>query len=133
MYSEKVMKHFLSPQNAYRMLDADAEGSLGDPSCGDSLTMFIKVRDNYIEKISYLAFGCCALIAVSSMTTVLAMGEHLNDALRITEEDVIRALDGLSPMKQHCSNLGVGALRKAINNYYEAKRQTEILIKEVSR
>lgn len=119
MYSDKVMEHVMSPQNSYGMPDADAEGSIGDPSCGDSLTMYIKVRDNHIDEISYLVFGCCASIATSSMTSVLAKGKSLDDALSITEEDIINALNGLPENKKHCSNLGVSALRKAISNYYE--------------
>jgi len=104
------------------MPDADAEGNFGDPSCGDALTMFIKVQDDYIEEISYLVFGCCASIATSSMTSVLAKGKSLDDALRITEEDIIKALDGLPDTKVHCSNLGVSALRNAIANYYEKQK-----------
>ncbi|WP_207649628.1 iron-sulfur cluster assembly scaffold protein [Desulfosporosinus metallidurans] len=120
MYSEKVIEHFMCPQNAYSMPDADAEGSFGDPSCGDALTIFIKVQDNCIKEISFLVFGCCASIATSSMTSVLAKGKSLDDALKISEEDIIKALDGLPEAKVHCSNLGVSALRNAINNYYEA-------------
>lgn len=122
MYSEKVIEHFMSPQNARSMPDADAEGSFGDPSCGDSLTIYIKVKDNRIDEISYLVFGCCASIATSSMTSVLAKGKSLDEALKITEEDIIEALDGLPENKVHCSNLGVRALRNAINNYLKIKR-----------
>lgn len=109
----------MCPQNAYRMPDADAEGSAGDSSCGDALTVYIKVKANCIQEISYLVFGCCASIATSSMTSVLAKGKSLDEALCITEEDIIKALDGLPENKVHCSNLGVSALRKAISNYYE--------------
>lgn len=107
----------MCPQNAYSMVDADAEGSFGDPSCGDSLTVYIKVKDNRIEEVSYLVFGCSASIATSSMTSVLAKGKTLEEALNITEEDIIEALNGLPETKVHCSNLGVSALRNAINNY----------------
>lgn len=117
IYSEKVIEHFMCPQNAYSMTDADAEGSFGDPSCGDYLTVYIKVSDNCIEDISYLVFGCCASIATSSMTSVLAKGKSLNEAIKITEGDIIEALDGLPETKVHCSNLGVSALRNAIKNY----------------
>ncbi len=112
----------MCPQNAHSMPDADAEGSYGDPSCGNYLTVYIKVKDNHIEKISYLVFGCCALIATSSMTSVLAKGKTLEEALNITEEDIVRALEGLPENKLHCSNLGVSALHNAINNYLEMKR-----------
>lgn len=114
----------MCPQNAYSMQDADAESSVGDPACGDALTMFIKVKNNTIDEISYLVFGCCASIATSSMTSVLAKGLKLEDALAITEEDIINSLDGLPEHKKHCSNLGVSALRKAINHYYELNRNS---------
>ena len=106
----------MCPQNAHSMPDADAEGDYGDPSCGDYLTVYLKVKDNRIEEISYLVFGCCASIATSSMTSVLAKGKTLEEALNITEEDIIQALDGLPENKVHCSNLGVSALRNAIKN-----------------
>ena len=112
----------MCPQNAYSMPDADAEGSYGDPSCGDYLTVYLKVKDNRIEEISYLVFGCCASIATSSMTSVLAKGKTLEEALNITEEDIIQALDGLPENKVHCSNLGVSALRSAIENYLNKNR-----------
>ncbi len=109
----------MSPRNSGSMPDADAEGTMGEPRCGDTLTIYIKVRDDIIEDISFLVFGCTASIATSSMTTVLAKGKTLKEALKITEQDVIDALDGLPEEKEHCSNLGVSALRKAINCYME--------------
>jgi len=112
----------MCPQNAHSMPDANAEGSYGDPSCGDYLTVYLKVKDNRIEEISYLVFGCCASIATSSMTSVLAKGKTLEEALNITEEDIIQALDGLPENKVHCSNLGVSALRSAIENYLNKNR-----------
>lgn len=130
IYSEKVMEHFTCPQNSYSMPDANAQGVYGDPSCGDALIIFLKVQDNTIQEISYLVFGCCASIATSSMTSVLAKGKSLEDALSITEEDIVQALDGLPENKVHCSNLGVSALRNAINNYYESQ---EIGVKEDSQ
>ena len=105
MYSQKVIEHFMCPQNAYSMPDANAQGTFGDPSCGDAVILFLKVQDNYIQEISYLVFGCCASIATSSMTSVLAKGKSLEEASNITEEDVIKALDGLPETKVHCSNL----------------------------
>ncbi len=112
----------MCPQNAHSMPDADAEGSYGDPSCGDYLTVYIKVKDNRIEEISYLVFGCSASIATSSMTSVLAKGKTLEEALNITEEDIIQALDGLPENRVHCSNLGVRALRNSIENYLHKNR-----------
>ena len=112
----------MCPQNAHSMPDANAEGSYGDPSCGDYLTVYLKVKDNRIEEKRYLVFGCCASIATSSMTSVLAKGKTLEEALNITEEDIIQALDGLPENKVHCSNLGVSALRNAIANYLNKNR-----------
>ncbi len=117
MYSDKVMEHFMCPQNAHSMPDADAEGSFGDPNCGDFLTMYLRIKDNSIEEVSYLVFGCCASVATSSMTSVLAKGKSLDEAMKITEEDIVEALDGLPEEKLHCSNLGVSALRSAIDDY----------------
>jgi nitrogen fixation NifU-like protein len=112
----------MCPQNAHSMPDADAEGDYGDPSCGDYLTVYLKVKNNRVEEISYLVFGWCASIATSSMTSVLAKGKTLEEALNITEEDIIQALDGLPENKVHCSNLGVSALRNAIENYLNKNR-----------
>lgn len=109
----------MSPRNSGSMPDADAEGTMGEPRCGDTLTIYIKVRKGIIEDISFLVFGCTASIATSSMTTVLAKGKTLEEAMKITEQDVIDALDGLPEEKEHCSNLGVSALKKAINSYME--------------
>lgn len=119
MYSEKVLEHFMCPQNVGSMLEADGEGTVGDPNCGDTLTIYVKVQDEIIRDIRFLVFGCTASIATSSMTTVLAKGKSLGAALEIKEQDIIDSLGGLPSEKQHCSNLGVGALRKAIHNYRE--------------
>lgn len=119
IYSDTVIDHFMSPRNAGTMPDADAEGSVGDPSCGDCLVIYIKVKDNRIDDISYLVFGCCGAIATSSMTSELAKGKTLEEALAITEDHVVEALGGLPESKIHCSLMGVAALRKAIANYYE--------------
>lgn len=118
-YSTKVIEHFMSPHNVGSMVDAHAVGKYGDPNCGDSLTIYIKVEDNIIKDISFLVFGCTASVATSSMTTVLAKGKTIQEALEITEQDIVDALDGLPENKLHCSVLGVQALRNAINNYLE--------------
>lgn len=130
IYSEKVMEHFKNPRNAYSLPDANAQGTYGDPSCGDALIIFLKVRDNIIQEISYLVFGCCAAIATSSMTSVLAKGKSLDEAICIKEEDIVNALDGLPDNKVHCSNLGVSALRNAITNYYEKNTATKKNLQE---
>ena len=116
-FSDKVIEHFMCPRNIGSMPDADAIGSCGDPGCGDSLTLYIKVKDNVITDISFLVFGCVAAIASSSMTTELAKGKTLEEALRITDSDIADALDGLPENKMHCSVLGATALKNAIENY----------------
>lgn len=107
MYSNKVIEHFMTPRNVGTMAEADGKGTFGDPGCGDSLTIYIKVKDEVIEDISFLVFGCTASVATSSMTTVLAKGKTIEEALEIQEEDIVEALDGLPENKLHCSNLGV--------------------------
>lgn len=108
------------------MKDANGESRVGDPSCGDSLRMFIKVEDGVIKRISYLVFGCCASVATSSMTSVIAKGKTLEEALKITEQDIIEALDGLPEEKRHCSNLGVSALKLAIQDYEDKRTKSKI-------
>jgi nitrogen fixation NifU-like protein len=124
MYSEKVIEHFLSPQNAWYMPNADGVGRIGEPGCGDNCMIFIKVREGIIHDISFLIFGCGAAIASGSMTTVLAKGKTLQAALKITDQDIIDALDGLPEVKQHCSNLGTAALHAAIQDYLTNQGQT---------
>lgn len=117
MYSDKVIEHFMAPHNAWYMPNADGVGEIGEPGCGDNCMIFIKVRKEVIYDISFLIFGCGAAVASGSMTTVLAKEKTIKDALKITEQDVIDGLEGLPEVKQHCSNLGVAALRAAIRNY----------------
>jgi nitrogen fixation NifU-like protein len=119
MYSEKVLEHFKNPRNVGELEDADAEGTVGNPVCGDMMTMYIKVKDDRIEDVKFKTFGCGAAIATSSMTTELAKGKTLDEALEISRQDVADALDGLPPVKMHCSNLAADALHEAINSYKE--------------
>ena len=123
MYSEKVLDHFKNPRNVGEMKEADGEGTVGNPVCGDMMTMYIKVNDEKIEDISFKTFGCGAAIATSSMTTELAKGLTLEEALDLTRQDVADALDGLPPVKTHCSNLAADALHEAIKNYKEKKEK----------
>lgn len=116
-YSVKVIEHFMSPRNVGSMPNADAEGSFGDVDCGDFLTLYIKVEEEKIVDISFLVFGCTAAVATSSMTTVLAKGKRLDEALKITDTEIAEALDGLPENKLHCSVLGAEALKNAIENY----------------
>ncbi len=109
--TDTALDHFMCPRNTGSMVDADGEGRCGDPSCGDCLTIYIKVKENRIADISFLVFGCVAAVATSSMTTELAKDKTLEDAYRITEEDIANALGGLPERKMHCSVLGATALK----------------------
>ena len=118
MYSNKVMDNFTNPQNVGEIEDADGIGKVGNPSCGDLMWMYIKVdKDDRISDIKFKTFGCGAAIATSSMTTELAKGKTLDEAMKITRKDVADALDGLPPLKMHCSNLAADALHSAIEDY----------------
>lgn len=124
MYSEKVMEHFMMPRNAWLMLKPDGIGTAGDPECGDNFKLFIQVQNDIISNISFLVFGCGAAITCGSMTTMLARGKSLIEALKITEQDIVDELDGLPEAKQHCSNLGVTALKAAIQDYLAKQGRT---------
>ena len=118
-YTDMVIDHFMCPRNVGSMNDADGEGKCGDSACGDFLTIYIKVKNDVIEDISFLVFGCAAAIATSSITTELAKGKAIEKAMKITEDDIVEALGGLPENKKHCSNLGVKALKNAINDYFK--------------
>lgn len=116
-FTDEVMDHFMSPRNVGSMTDADGIGKCGESGCGDSLTIYIKVKEDVITDISFLVFGCVAAIATSSMTTELAKGKTLTEASKITENDIVDALGGLPEHKLHCSVLGATALKNAIKDY----------------
>ena len=119
MYSDKVMEHFKNPRNMGELEDADAVGEVGNPTCGDLMYIYIKVKDDKINDITFQTFGCGAAIATSSMVTELAKGKTLDEAMEITREDVAESLDGLPPVKMHCSNLAADSLHDAIKKYRE--------------
>lgn len=116
-YSEKVMDHFINPRNVGEIKDADGVGEVGNPRCGDIMKMYIKVKDNKITDIKFLTFGCGAAVATSSMVTEMVKNKTLEEALEITNRQVAEALDGLPPIKMHCSNLAEEAIKEAIDNY----------------
>lgn len=118
-----MLEHFKNPHNVGELKDADAEGTVGNPVCGDLMTMYIKVKDDRIEDIKFKTYGCGAAIATSSMTTEMAKGKTLDEAMEISRQDVAEALDGLPPVKMHCSNLAADALHEAIKNYREKKKK----------
>jgi len=119
MYTEKVMDHFKNPHNMGEISDADGVGTVGNPVCGDLMTIYIKVKNNRIEDIKFKTFGCGAAIATSSMTTDLAKGKTLEEAMKLSRADVADSLGGLPPVKMHCSNLAADALHAAIKDYYQ--------------
>jgi nitrogen fixation NifU-like protein len=122
LYSDKVLDHFKSPRNMGEMEDADAVGEVGNPVCGDLMYIYIKVKDDKIDDISFQTFGCGAAVATSSMVTEMAKGKTLDEALEITRKDVADALDGLPPIKMHCSNLAADGLHQAIEKYREKQK-----------
>ncbi|MCW3979996.1 MAG: Fe-S cluster assembly scaffold protein NifU [Candidatus Bathyarchaeota archaeon] len=117
MYSEKVMEHFRNPKNVGEIPDADGVGTVGNPVCGDMMSIYIKVKDNHLIDVKFKTFGCGAAVATSSMITELAKGKSLEDAMKITRRDVAESLGGLPPVKMHCSNLAADALHEAIKDY----------------
>ncbi|UCD46158.1 MAG: Fe-S cluster assembly scaffold protein NifU [Candidatus Bathyarchaeota archaeon] len=121
MYSEKVLDHFRNPRNVGEIEDADGVGTVGNPVCGDMMSIYIKVEDEKIADIKFRTFGCGAAIATTSMTTELAKGMDLDEAMKITREKVADELDGLPPVKMHCSNLAADALHEAIKDYRKKK------------
>jgi nitrogen fixation NifU-like protein len=120
-YSEKVLEHFMNPRNVGTIENPDGYGKVGNPVCGDLMEMFISVRDDIITDIKFKTFGCGSAIATSSMVTELAKGKHVDEAMKLTRNDVADELDGLPPKKMHCSNLAADALHAAIKDYKKKK------------
>ena len=119
LYSEKVMDHFSNPRNVGKMEDPDGVGTVGNPVCGDVMKLYIKVKDDRIDDAKFQTFGCGAAIATSSMVTELVKGKTLEDAVSLSNKEVADALDGLPPLKMHCSMLAEDALKAAIDDYKE--------------
>ncbi len=125
-YSDKVIQHFMHPKNVGRLQNPDGIGKVGNIVCGDVMYVYIKVnkkkKKEIIKDIKFETLGCAAAIATSSMVTQLAKGKTLSEAEKITRDDVAGALQGLPPIKMHCSNLAADALRKAIEDYRKKKK-----------
>ncbi|GMR04149.1 MAG: Fe-S cluster assembly scaffold protein NifU [Thermodesulfobacteriota bacterium] len=117
MYSKKVMDHFTNPRNVGEVESPSGEGTVGNPACGDIMKLTIKVEDDKITDVKFKTFGCGAAIATSSMVTELVKGKDLKEADNISNSTVAEALDGLPPVKMHCSNLAADALHAAIEDY----------------
>lgn len=123
-YTEKVMEHFKNPQNMGQIENPDGIGKVGNPLCGDVMWIYIKVgKDDIIEDIKFQTFGCAAAIATSSVVTELAKGKKIDDALKITNKDVVDFLGGLPPIKHHCSLLAEDGLKAAIEDYRRKKAE----------
>lgn len=119
LYSDKVIDHFNNPRNVGKMEDADGVGEAGNPRCGDIMKMYIKVKDNVITDVKFNTFGCASAIASSSMATEMIKGKPIGEALELTNKAVAEALDGLPPIKMHCSVLAEDAVKAAVKDYYD--------------
>lgn len=117
MYSEKVMEHFENPRNVGEIENASGTGTVGNAKCGDIMKMDIKVEDDVITDVKFKTFGCCAAIATSSMATEMVKGKTISEALKLTNKAVAEALDGLPPVKMHCSLLAEQAIHAAVEDY----------------
>lgn len=121
-YSEKVMNHFMNPRNVGKMEDADGVGEVGNAKCGDIMKVYIKVEDGILTDVKFNTFGCASAIATSSMATELIKGKSIEEALQLTNQAVAEALDGLPPVKMHCSVLAEEAIKAAIEDYMSRSR-----------
>ena len=119
LYSEKVMDHFRNPRNVGEIADADGVGEVGNAKCGDIMKMYLKIEDGIIVDVKFETFGCGSAIATSSMATELIKGKPVEEALKLTNQAVVEALDGLPAHKIHCSVLAEEAVRAAIKDYYD--------------
>ena len=119
MYSEKVMDHFQHPRNVGEIDDASGVGTVGNAKCGDIMKVYLKIEDGVIQDAKFKTFGCGAAVATSSMATELVKGKTIQEALEITNKAVMEALDGLPPVKVHCSCLAEEALHAALWDYAE--------------
>ncbi len=126
-YSDKVKDHYMNPRNTGVIENPSGEGTVGNPVCGDIMTIYINVDENErLTDVKFSTFGCGAAIATSSMITEMAVGMTVDEAYNITRNDVAEELDGLPPIKMHCSNLAADALQAAIDNYRYRKENNEI-------
>lgn len=132
-YSEKTLDHFRNPRNVGTLEGDDvAIGRVGNPVCGDLMEIYVRVRDDHIDDIKFQTFGCGSAVATSSMITEIVMGKTLDEALEVTRADVADALDGLPPIKMHCSNLAADALHDAIKNWRSKKRLEPLSAEEIA-
>ena len=119
LYSEKVMDHFRNPRNVGVIEDADGVGEVGNAKCGDIMKIYLKIKDDRIDDVKFETFGCGSAIASSSMATELIKGQPVSEALKLTNQAVTEALDGLPAHKLHCSVLAEEAIKAAMKDYYD--------------
>ena len=125
LYSEKVMDHFRNPRNVGVIEDANGIGEVGNAKCGDIMRMYLKIEDDVVQDVKFETFGCGSAIASSSMATEMIKGKPLSEAEKLTNEAVVEALEGLPPVKIHCSVLAQEAVQAAIADYRSKKQQKE--------
>ncbi len=121
MYSEKVMDHFANPRNVGELENADGVGEVGNAKCGDIMRMYLKIDNGVVTDVKFKTFGCGAAVATSSMATELIKGKSIEDVLKLTNKAVVEALDGLPPVKIHCSVLAEQAVKSALSDYYRKR------------
>ena len=119
LYSDKVMDHFKNPRNVGEIPDADGVGEVGNAKCGDIMKMYLKIKDNVIEDVKFETFGCGSAIASSSMATEMVKGKTVDEALAVTNKQVVDALGGLPAHKLHCSVLAEESIKAAVKDYYD--------------
>ncbi|MDO4364133.1 MAG: Fe-S cluster assembly scaffold protein NifU [Clostridia bacterium] len=120
LYSEKVMDHFTNPRNVGKIEDADGVGEVGNAKCGDIMKIYLKIDENHvITDVKFNTFGCASAIASSSMATCLIKGKPVSEAVELSNKAVVEALDGLPPVKIHCSVLAEEAIKAAVKDYYD--------------
>jgi len=124
-YSDKVIDHFTNPRNVGVVQDADGVGKVGNPVCGDMMEMSIRVEDSIITDVKFRTFGCGAAIATSSIATELIKGQPIDEAVKLTNKAIVEALEGLPPVKVHCSVLAADALKMAVADYYRRQGDLE--------
>lgn len=128
-YSEKVVDHYTNPRNAGRIENASGVGEVGNPVCGDIMKMYLKIENGVVTDAKFKTFGCGAAIATSSISTEMIIGKTVDEALQLKNSDVVEALDGLPPVKIHCSLLAEEAIREAIADYF--RKQGKLTEEEI--
>lgn len=131
MYSEKVVEHYTNPRNVGEIENASGVGEVGNPVCGDIMKIYLKIENEIIKDVKFKTYGCGAAIAASSVTTEIIKGKSIQEALKITNEQVVEELGGLPPIKLHCSVLAEEAIKTAIADYY--RRQGILKEEEIER